>query len=137
MSRHTGSRLLVAAALGMLAAAVARRAFPVRVRGDSMAPTLVDGDFVACIPVKRALRGDVVVLRRAEGPEVVKRVAAVGPARFGEADVMPGEIAVLGDNATASTDSRAWGAVPFGSVAGRALAVYWPPQRWRRVERRA
>lgn len=137
MSRHTGSRLVAAVSLGAIAAAYARRAFPVRVRGDSMVPTLLDGDYVACIPVKRALRGDVVVLRRAEGHEVVKRVVAVGPSRFGEADVMPGEVAVLGDNAEASTDSRSWGAVPFASVAGRALLVYWPPRRWRRVERRA
>jgi signal peptidase I len=129
--------LLGAAALGALAAAFARRAFPVRVRGDSMSPTLLDGDFVACIPVRRALRGDVVILRRPEGPEVVKRVTAVGPARFGEGDVMPGEVAVLGDNAPASTDSRTWGAVPFATVAGRALLVYWPPRRWRRIERRA
>lgn len=36
---------------------------------------------------------------------------------------------VLGDNSTSSKDSRYWGFVPRGDLLGRALIVYWPPQR--------
>lgn len=35
----------------------------------------------------------------------------------------------MGDNRGASCDSRAWGSVPRRSVIGRAVAVYWPPNR--------
>jgi signal peptidase I len=33
---------------------------------------------------------------------------------------------VLGDNRTASSDSRAWGFVPKKDINGRAWFVYWP-----------
>lgn len=35
---------------------------------------------------------------------------------------------VLGDNRSASSDSRAWGFVPFKSITGRAWVIYWPPE---------
>ncbi|MDD2694852.1 MAG: signal peptidase I [Anaerolineales bacterium] len=37
---------------------------------------------------------------------------------------------VLGDNRNNSSDSHAWGPVPLEYVVGKAIVVYWPPQRW-------
>jgi signal peptidase I len=47
------------------------------------------------------------------GPEVVPR----------------GAVFVLGDNRCNSEDSRFFGFVPIKNIVGRALAVYWPPDR--------
>jgi signal peptidase I len=44
----------------------------------------------------------------------------------------PDEIFVLGDNSTASQDSRHFGTVPLGDVLGRPVLVVWPPGRMRR-----
>jgi signal peptidase I len=38
---------------------------------------------------------------------------------------------LLGDNSPFSLDSRMWGWVPEENLRGRALAVMFPPQRWR------
>jgi len=36
---------------------------------------------------------------------------------------------VLGDNSASSKDSRYWGFVPKHNLLGKAILVYWPPQR--------
>ena len=41
---------------------------------------------------------------------------------------------VLGDNSTSSHDSRYWGFVPAKSMLGKALIIYWPPQRIRIIK---
>ena len=38
---------------------------------------------------------------------------------------------VLGDNSASSQDSRYWGFVPYKNILGKALLIYWPPQRIR------
>ncbi len=43
----------------------------------------------------------------------------------------PGSYLLLGDNSPFSLDSRMWGWVPEENLRGRALAVMFPPQRWR------
>jgi signal peptidase I len=43
--------------------------------------------------------------------------------------VQPNHYLCLGDNSTASSDSREWGLVPQRLLLGRALAVYYPLQR--------
>lgn len=38
---------------------------------------------------------------------------------------------VLGDNSASSQDSRYWGFVPKKNILGKALIIYWPPDRIR------
>ncbi|MBX3230501.1 MAG: S24/S26 family peptidase [Labilithrix sp.] len=80
----------------------------VRVNGPSMAPTLVDGDFV--VVIDRPCRiGDVVVVMHPQYGRIVKRVAA----RDGS-----GRIALEGDGAL-STSREALGWTSPHDVLGR------------------
>ena len=50
----------------------------------------------------------------------------------GQEVVVPrGSIFVLGDNSASSQDSRYWGFVPRKNILGKAMLIYWPPQRIR------
>lgn len=84
-----------------------------------MRPTLEPGDRVLAVRDRRTRPHDVVVVRDPRQPArlLVKRVGEVGEA---------GAV-VLGDNRSASTDSRAFGPVPF--VWGRAVYRYAPAHR--------
>ena len=41
---------------------------------------------------------------------------------------------VLGDNSASSQESRYWGFVPHKNILGKALLIYWPPQRIRIIK---
>jgi signal peptidase I len=41
---------------------------------------------------------------------------------------------VLGDNSASSRDSRYWGFVPGENILGKAIVIYWPPQRIRIIK---
>jgi|SRR5581483_787992 len=43
--------------------------------------------------------------------------------------IPPRSYFVLGDDRTASCDSRRWGPLPRSDVIGRVIATYWPPSR--------
>lgn len=43
--------------------------------------------------------------------------------------VPPDDYFVLGDHRVSSNDSRAWGFVPRNYIYGRAVFVFWPPDR--------
>src|SRR2546427_61286 len=119
--------LFLAASLTLLivVARSTRKWFPVRVAGDSRRPTLEPGDLLAVRPMREGepARGQVVVVKRPAGTEVVKRVVdAAGPNLFW----------IEGDNPSRSTDSRTIGPVAREDIEGIVAARYWPLAKVRR-----
>jgi len=56
-------------------------------------------------------------------------------AKEGEKIVVPeNSFFVLGDNSGSSKDSRYWGFVPGDNILGKAIVIYWPPQRIRAIK---
>lgn len=140
MAQSHGRRTRLVALFGVgaaIAAAVKRAQLtPVRVAGASMQPTLPPGSLVAM----SRLRGDpsfgsIVVVRRSDGTEHIKRVVATPGDRFrvGADMVTLGEdqYAVAGDDRAHSTDSRHYGPVTREEIAGVVRVRYWPPWSWR------
>ena len=73
----------------------------------------------------------VVVVRRPDGSEHLKRMVATPGERFEGALLGDGEYAVAGDNRNASTDSRHYGPVRRDEIVAVARFCYWPPRAWR------
>ena len=108
---------------GLVALLAARRWLDVvEVRGRSMAPTLRPGDRLLVVRARSARPGDVVLALDPQQPgrELIKRVSVVD-ARG---------VHLAGDNPSASTDARTFGAVSVESVTWRALLRYWPLERF-------
>jgi signal peptidase I len=115
------------------------------VRGRSMTPTLQPGEKLLARRVRgQTVRsGDIVILRvpglGADGTPnrytAVKRVAATAgdprppvlpPQTTTGSELLPaGHLAVLGDNMTASTDSRQWGLVPTANVLAKVVRTLY------------
>lgn len=83
-----------------------------RVTGNSMLPTLSDGDFilVQCKP-RRIRCGDVIVADHPEFGAIIKRVK----------HRLPGAFQLEGDNPQASTSTERIGPVLKSAITGRAL----------------
>ena len=137
---------------------------PMRVDGNSMAPTLMGRQVTVVLPPRNINRGDVVILMRPSPPwdKIIKRVVAMpdesikmyngrlyvddmlvhpnfipaGPE--GKIDGSwwngPDEYFVLGDNSIQSTDSRVFGPVTEERIIGRVCLRIWPPAAWGRVQ---
>ena len=118
--------------------ALRRRYTVIVVRGPSMTPTLQPGDRLLARRIDGGTVdvGDIVILRvPADVPDrrtgelsstVVKRVAAVAgdplpPVLRGAGVLPPGHLAVLGDNRSASVDSRVWGPIRTDRVLAKVV----------------
>ncbi len=98
------------------------RPWRVAVRGHSMEPALREGDWLVVLPPRRTPRaGDVVLVRDPHERTrlLLKRVS----------EVRADGVFVLGDRPDHSRDSRAFDAVPFRDVIGRAAFRYAPLRR--------
>lgn len=83
----------------------------IRVVGDSMVPTLREGQFVLVDEARLPEVGELVVARHPQQTDllVVKRVRHI---------TADGMFDLVSDNAAAGTDSRTWGPVPAGGIVG-------------------
>ena len=129
--RPLPSPVLAVLALGALLAGLCSvglgLAQPWAVGGRSMEPALRPGDRVLVdrwtYRQRRPREGEIVLLL---GPASVPLVKRVGRGPNGED---PTRLWVQGDNASASADSRRFGAVDGERVRGRIVLRYWPPAR--------
>ena len=128
------------------------------VDGKSMEPSFHHNDRVIVNRLAYHLgdveRGDVVVFKREDGQDYIKRVIGLpgdtieisgghvylNGLVIAEAYIIvpvigdkptetipPGMVFVMGDNRNDSSDSRAWGPVSVNDLTGKAMLVYWPP----------
>ncbi|HEY8559667.1 MAG TPA: nickel-type superoxide dismutase maturation protease [Pyrinomonadaceae bacterium] len=90
-----------------------------RVAGDSMRPTLKEGELVLMNPHAALRIGDIVVARHPfkKSVRLIKRIA----------EILPGErYVLLSDNLEESADSRQFGAIPAKDILGRVEARVKP-----------
>jgi nickel-type superoxide dismutase maturation protease len=109
------------------------RPFKVEVKGTSMAPTLVPGDWALAAKAGRLRRGHIVVFEHPSRPgfEMAKRIVGIPDELTPDGRILElNEWWVQGDNADSSTDSRHFGPVTTEAIRARVRLIYWPP--WRR-----
>jgi mitochondrial inner membrane protease subunit 1 len=107
----------------------------VAVRGASMAPTLLPGDWALVVTPRTFIAGDVVVVEHPGRPgyEMVKRLTGVPGDTVAGRQLAADEWWVVGDRPDASTDSRHFGPVTREELKAKVALVYWPSSRRRRV----
>jgi nickel-type superoxide dismutase maturation protease len=98
-----------------------------------MSPALRAGDFLIATRSRRLARGSVVVVEHPARPgyEMVKRLVGLPGDLIDGRRIDFRQRWVLGDNPSASTDSRHFGAVGEEAVRGVVRLRYWPPSRFR------
>jgi signal peptidase I len=63
--------------------------------------------------------------------ELIDEPYIAAPPNYQSETIVPEDsLFVLGDNRNNSSDSHNWGPVPMEFVIGKALVVYWPPEKW-------
>ena len=84
------------------------------VKGNSMTPTLCNGEVVLVIPLAVYSVGDVVLANHPykSSVKILKRVAQIEP---------NGALHLIGDNPAESTDSRTFGTVSIESIIGKVV----------------
>jgi signal peptidase I len=119
-----------------------RGTWRVAVAEESMAPTLLSGDWLLLDPIvdRWPRRGSVVVFREPDTEILaIKRVAARPGDRVriaaGILHLAADEAWLLGDNGAVSLDSRRYGPVPLDALVGRAWLRYGPFNRMGRIPR--
>jgi signal peptidase I len=130
-SARLSAGIAVSAALAW--ACLRLRPSRVAIEGPSMMPTLLPGDWALCVSPRSYRRGDVVVVERLDGFEIVKRLTAIPGDDVAGRVLRPDEWWVQGDHAASSTDSRHFGPVHSDRLKGRVIAIYWPAVRRRRM----
>ena len=101
-----------------------------RVEGDSMFPTLQEGDLVLVNPHAEYEVGDIAVARHPfkQSVTIIKRIAKI----------LPGErYILLSDNLDESSDSRSFGAIPAKDMLGKAEAIISEKRRRGEEEKRS
>ncbi|MEX2013867.1 MAG: signal peptidase I [Parcubacteria group bacterium] len=103
------------------------------VKGDSMAPAILSGDYVFINKLayifKEPSRGDIVVaIPRGESFKVIKRIAVLPGESFSDdfnlSRLDPEEYFVLGDNSRVSIDSRELGFIDSWDIKGRTFLIF-------------
>ncbi len=83
-----------------------------KIQGNSMSPTIEDGEIVLYVPRVEVKVGDIVLMPHPfkKSVKIVKRLSEIHPG---------GRLTLVGDNPAESTDSRTFGTISINSVQGR------------------
>ncbi len=87
-----------------------------RVAGNSMKPTLADGDIVLLSPSKEFRTGDIVLARHPfkQSVKILKRIESI---------MSNGNYFLAGDDPAESTDSRSFGAIHAKDIIGKVVCL--------------
>ena len=105
----------VAHLAGHLLGWLARRRVRYRVKGASMEPTLIEGDYLLVDTNRRPAIDDLALATHPQKPaiQVVKRVAGITDGNFD----------LRSDNPHEGTDSRTWGLINGDEIVGTVVVV--------------